>query len=109
MKRTRRGAASEWSETARGDASRDAKHRIMDAFDAYGECPTLGDPYRGGSEISKLMFSDDGNLTSAGKAALEAIVAQRPVRPMCTAVRILVAEEFAGSTGGNYSTIYLWR
>ena len=105
----RRGAAAEWRETERVSAVESAKHRIMDAFDAYGECPTLGDPYRGGSAISRLLFDTGGYLTPEGKKALEAVIAHRPTRAMCTAVRILIADEFACKTGGNYSTIYLWR
>ena len=82
---------------------------IKDLFDYEGNCPTLGDPYRDRTPTAERLFDADGYLRDGVPAALYELMKERAVKPMCDAVRMLVADEFAGNTKGNYSTIYLWR
>jgi hypothetical protein len=82
---------------------------IKALFDQNGNCPTLGDPFRNRTPTAEKLFDEEGYLHMHIPCILKAIVLERPVQPMCMAVRMLVADEFAGNTKGNYATIYLWR
>lgn len=88
----------------------DAK-RLAELFDARGNCPTLGDPYRDvpRSPAASLLFDDGGWLHDSAKRVLLDIIATRDVGKCCDAAEILAAANFASKTGGNYSTIYFWR
>jgi len=108
-KRAKLAQVHDLEEEERVSNDRQNKKRILEAFDRDGNSMSVGDPYRNRTPLASVMFDDKGMLTRVACEALEEIVAKRPVKPMCLAVRILVADRFAGNTHGNYSTIYLWR
>lgn len=112
-KRVSRAHVRDWEESEQEMKQQQARKTILDAFDNNGNVGdlVLGDPYRDDprTPLASAMFTEDGYLTDVAREALREIVAKRPVRAMCLAVQILVADDFAGNTKGNYSTIYLWR
>ncbi len=84
-------------------------------FDEQGNCPSLGDPYREQSgETYELLFDERGYLRADAKQELQNLLNKRyrsgkVLRPLCTLVKLILADDFAMNTGGNYSTIYAWR
>lgn len=110
-KRVNKARVRDWEESEAEMNEAQTMKRILDAFDNDGNTTALGDPYRDNprTPLAALMFNEAGDLTWEATGALTEIVAKRPVKPMCLAVRILVAADFASNTKGNYSTIYLWR
>jgi len=82
---------------------------ISKYFTPDGDCPTLGDPYREGSETSRMIFDDNGNVNYSVYSDLRTFCQNNPVLPFSDAVKIIHAEEFASNTKGNYSAIYAWR
>lgn len=85
---------------------------LDDLFDAHGNCPTLGDPYRDRTPTSDLLFDEDGYLKD--REALCEIIHERartgnPVSPFSNIVAMIHAETLARATKRSYPTIYLWR
>jgi hypothetical protein len=83
-------------------------------FNEQGNCPTLGDPFRERGETFHLLFDEDGNLSFDASQNLQRIVLERkeagnPIPAFCDIAKLLIADDFAANTKGNYSTIYLWR
>lgn len=87
-------------------------------FNTEGDCPNIGDPYRGEVEerspAARMLFDEQGYLTEEARQSLRKIVTQRATngcqpKPFALIIRLLVSDDFANNTRGHYSTIYMWR
>jgi hypothetical protein len=79
-------------------------------FERDGNFKEGYDPYSDReTPFYKMFFDDRGYLTDASKKFLDEYVGWPGIKPMCDAVKMLVADAFAGNTHGNYPTVYLWR
>lgn len=88
-------------------------------FDSRGNFKFPVDPYRDTeSDFYKLFFAADGdywaNRGNLQKEAEEWLIKfvddnRRKFDAACSAARMLISNDFARNTKGNYSTVYMWR